>query len=245
MNRLGGIHMLVFAAALWLTVACGAHHPQPAAPPPYPGEGVAVADITWNALLRQRIVARHGDRIESFEAVLQVHAETLRLLILTPFHSRALLIEQVGKAVSVQRFINFELPFPPHYILLDVHRVFFIAPATEPRPDGIHAFERLGEAIVDTWHAGRLRQRSYQRRDARPAGRILVDYGDGWAPGAPPPPRIRLTSEWWGYALDIETVEYTPLAPAPMAPSPAAPGQVGLDRGPAVDIHAPTTTTGN
>ena len=123
--------------------------------------------------LRQRIDARFGERTMSFSAVLQVDGGVLSLLALTPYGTRAFLIEQVGQSLRFTRYVDRELPFPPRFILLDVHRALFTGMGhAAPAGDGERSFERDGERITERWRAGKLIERRFERLDRKPAGVI-------------------------------------------------------------------------
>jgi hypothetical protein len=156
------------------------------------------------------VVARHGGRSSTFDAVLQYHDGTLTLIGLTPFGTRAYVLQQRGTQVtfdvSVPQAVE-EMPFPPRYVLLDVHRTFFMGVPGAPLPDGEHRTEREGEIIVERWEGGRLRERSFRRRSGPPAGVIRVLYGAGEVVGEIPR-TIEFHNGWYGYHLTIETVSY-------------------------------------
>jgi hypothetical protein len=183
-------------------------HPPAMTDDAYPGVLVDSTVLPSGLFLRQRIDARFGERTMSFSAVLQVDAGVLSLLALTPYGTRAFLIEQAGQAVRFTRYVDRELPFPPRFILLDVHRALFSGVVeAAPPPDGTRAYERHGERVTERWQAGKLLERSFERLDHKPAGTILVRYGPaGLVPNAPPA-RIELDNGWFDYQLVIETLE--------------------------------------
>jgi hypothetical protein len=184
--------------------------------------------LPQNFLDRQRITATYGDRTVQFDAVLQKRAGELTLLGLTPFGSRAFVLHQVGTDVSFQSFVPQSLPFPPRYILIDVHRVFFAwaqantggaapdagsdAGGYGPPRDGELVVEREGEIETERWAVGRLRRRTFRRADGEPRGEIVVDCeGDGMAADGTPPPHVRFANGWYGYRLEIATLSHQPL----------------------------------
>lgn len=171
----------------------------------YPGRLRPSAELPDGLFYRQRIEARFGERELSFSAVLQVGDGALTLLALTPYGSRAFLIEQRGTQVSFTAFVDEPLPFPPRYIVLDVHRTFFLGACDAPCSDGVHEIERDGEQIVERWRGGKLFERSFRRLAGQPPGQIAIHYEGGLSSDAPPPP-IVLDNEWFGYQLRIVTL---------------------------------------
>ena len=67
--------------------------------------------------------------------MLQKTPGTLTLVGLTPYGSRAFLLQQTKGDVQFTKYIPRELPFPPTFMLLDIHRVLdqWLGP---PLPDG-------------------------------------------------------------------------------------------------------------
>lgn len=172
----------------------------------YPGALVDSAALPDGLFLRQRIEARFGERTQSFSAVLQVDAGVLSLLALTPYGTRAFLIEQTGQSVRFTQYIDRDLPFPPRFILLDVHRALFAGLGQPAATDGTRTFEREGERVLERWQAGKLLERRFERLDHEPAGTIRITYGSGVAPGSMPA-RIELDNGWFKYQLKIETLD--------------------------------------
>jgi hypothetical protein len=150
-------------------------------------------------------VAHYGGRTSSFSAVLQKQADTLTLIGLTPFGSKAFVIQQVGMAVKFTSYLQGELPFPPRYILFDIHRVYFGGLGGTPLPDGEHIAERDGERIREVWKGGRLFERAFTRLAKDPPGAMVIAYEGGMAPGASPA-RIEIDNGWVGYHLSIATL---------------------------------------
>jgi hypothetical protein len=167
--------------------------------------------IPGNFLWRQRLVARYGEDTFEFEAVVEKSTDSLRVLFLTPYGTRALLLEQVGHDVRTQYFISHRLPFPPRYILSDMHRVFFRGFAPGAPNHGRHAQLLAGEFFEDTWETGTLVARTVQlpeqgpRASAAQSRKISIRYTPGFRPGSPPA-RIRLNNQWHGYDITIDTL---------------------------------------
>lgn len=171
-------------------------------------------------MIRQHIVARPGEDEVSFDAVVQHHEGTLTLLGLTPFGTRAFLLQQRGTEVEFTSYIPRELPFPPRYMLLDVHRAFLIGLPGAPHPDGTHAGTRDGEEIREVWSGGRLRERTFRRLDGSPPGVITARYEGGMAPGRPAE-HMTYENGWFGYRLIVTTASFEVIDPAtPTTPAP-------------------------
>lgn len=204
---------LLLAFALGLGLAGCATGPQrpPLTEAAYPGTLADSSALPNGLFLRQRIDARFGERTMSFSAVLQVDRGVLSLLALTPYGTRAFLIEQVGQSVRFTPYVDRELPFPPRFILVDVHRGLFFGlgqPARQPSPttDGERTFERDGERVTELWRGGKLLERRFERLDHEPKGVVRVSYGrEGFAPGQLPE-QIDLDNGWFGYRLSIRTL---------------------------------------
>ncbi|MDH5492028.1 MAG: DUF3261 domain-containing protein [Myxococcales bacterium] len=171
-------------------------------PPRYPGQLRPMSDALPELALRQQIRGRLGDAEFVVEAVLERRGDALRILGLTPFGTRAFLIEQLGSEWRLETFTDEPLPFPARFILLDVHRALFLGLEGAPLSDGEHRQEARGERVVERWLEGRLQERRFERLDDATAGTIRITYEGGWAPGSPPPP-LRLENGWLGYGLEI------------------------------------------
>jgi hypothetical protein len=164
-------------------------------------------DFTW----RQKLHARYGEDEFDFEAVIEKSGNTLRVLFLTPYGTRALLLEQLGQKVSTRYFVSQRLPFPARYILGDIHRVFFRGFAPEKPTDGAHTHEQGGERFEDTWRRGVIIARTVTpdkgaRKGAEPASAaVTIRYTPGYRPGLAPG-RVHLDNQRHGYEIAIDTL---------------------------------------
>src|ERR1700722_8658280 len=122
---------LGLVAVLWLA-ACASRVAQSPPLPPYTGPLDFPVEGAEDFFDRQRIVASYEGHAFGFDAVLQKRGNELTLLGLTPFGSRAFVVTQKGADVSFQNYVGTALPFPPRYMLIDVHRVFFAHGAPDP-----------------------------------------------------------------------------------------------------------------
>jgi hypothetical protein len=200
-------------AGLALLAAACAHRPPPMpAEAGYPGTLADLGSVPGDFVWRQAIAARYGDQSGSFEAVVQKQGGRLLILGLTPMGTRAFLLEQEGQAVKATVYVDRAMPFPPKYVVLDVHRTYFLGIAPHPHDDGWHQVVRDGETIRELWRGGRLFERRFERLDHHPPGQIVIRYDGGYAPApVPHPGRIVFDNGWFGYQLTIDTLEAEPL----------------------------------
>jgi hypothetical protein len=194
-----------FVLAAALASGCGALRPTPTAQEPeYPGALTPPSLHGGDFIRSQKILARYHGRTDSFSAILQKQADTLTLIALTPFGSKAFVIQQVGMAVKFTSYLPEEFPFPPRYVLFDIHRVYFGGLGGAPLPDGEHVAEKDGERIREVWKGGRLFERAFTRLAADPPGAMVIVYQGGMAPGTSPA-QIEIDNAWVGYHLSIAT----------------------------------------
>jgi hypothetical protein len=155
--------------------------------------------------LRQRIETTQRGRTESFSVVVQTADGVLTVLALTPYGSRAMLIEQRGQDIHHEQFVDMPLPVPPRFVLLDLQRTLFLQGPPDPPTDGERSFEWQAERVVERYSGGSLRERSFERLDGEPAGRITIRYREGQSDGQLPA-HVELENGWLGYALRITTL---------------------------------------
>jgi Protein of unknown function (DUF3261) len=171
----------------------------------YPGTLRPSEELPDGIFLRQRVTARYRDRSGSFGAVVETAEGRLRMLTLTPFGTRAFLIEQHGIDIDFTAYVDQPLPIPPRFMLLDLHRTMFLGSAEPPLHEGERRFERDGEEVRERFENGALVWRAYRRLDGKPAGTIAIEYRGGMR-GLAPPDTIVLTNAWFGYTLTITTL---------------------------------------
>jgi hypothetical protein len=193
---------LALALLLSLT-ACGGSRPQANAPQGEPAVVLVPSErLAPPFVVQQKLTGRHGERDFSLDVVVQLSRGKLTLMGLTPFGSRAFVLEQVGTNTSLQTFVARELPVRPGYVLADVHRVFFRGlPA--PQSDGEHSALDHGERVTERWQGGVLLERRFAS-SASGKDDVVATFE-----GAPAPriaPRVRLQSRTFGYTLVIDNV---------------------------------------
>jgi hypothetical protein len=182
--------------------------------PGYPGELIPTQDMGPDFLARQKLTGSFGEREFAFEAVLQLRDGTLTLLGLTPFGTKAFVLTQTGTEVAFELLIDRELPFPPEYMLQDVHRAWLwqarLPWGDGPPPDEASTTEVAGERVTEQWTANGLVRRSFTRLDDAPPGEIRIDYIGGHRTGRPAK-QVVLDNGWFGYRLEIETIDWRAL----------------------------------
>ncbi|MDP6945486.1 MAG: DUF3261 domain-containing protein [Myxococcota bacterium] len=186
---------------------CAAGPPSGAAKIPdaaIPGTLRPVGDMPGAFLWQQEVVAHFQGRTHRFEAALQKHDTTLRMIGLTPYRSKAFVATLDGESLSWDVLVeDAAIPIPPKAFLLDVQRVYFPIAAAPPGGEGPVTTERDGERVTETWRGGRLASRRFERLDGEPPGEVVISY-DAWEEDTPT--RIRLDNGWFRYRLEVTTV---------------------------------------
>lgn len=195
-----------------LTLLCACTRPTATAPAGSvsglgAGPLLAPAAVGEPFLWRQRVTARWGERIESFDAVLQLHDDELTLMGLGPMGRPGFIVTLRESGVTFENRSGRGLPFDPEHIMADVQKAFY--PWIPSAPLGFSG-TRVGEhgilRVTETHADGRLRTRAFQRSDAIDRGELRVTYDD-WDSSLRAPGRAVLDNRWFGYELTIVTVE--------------------------------------
>lgn len=208
------MHRSLSVTLALISVACGA--PARSGPPPRPlGVLHSPADYTGDFAIDQRVTASFEEEHQSFRAVLEKHGDSLVMVGLGPHGGRAFVLSQHGTEVSFESHLPRELPFPPEYMLLDVHRAWLVALPGAPLSDGEHRGSIDEEEVVETWADGRVVSRSFRRLDGVPEGLLTITYEGGLDPhvDAPAPTRVVLDNGWYGYRLELDELTRRALAP--------------------------------
>jgi hypothetical protein len=198
--------------------ADGAGEPEPG--PGYPGELISTAEMGSNFLARQKLRGTFGEQEFAFEAVIQLHGGKLTVLGLTPFGTKAFVLTQTGTEVEFQSLIDREIPFPPEYMLQDIHRAWLWharlpwgdnPPTLASLPDATDlaapSIEVAGERVTEQWSENGLVRRTFLRLDGQPPGEIRIDYIGGHRTGRPAK-QVVLENGWFGYRLEIQTTDW-------------------------------------
>ena len=206
--NLGSVCLILLAS-----VTCA--HQKPQSPTPGPPVGFTAPsaadlpppdDVPGLFTVRQRLVAKSPHGGGSFEAVLAKNYGRLTIVGLMPYGARAFVLEQTRTDVKFTNHMPREPPFPPAWILLDVHRVFgtWLGP---PIAAGRREGTKLGEHIVEVWRDGRLAERTFTRANPTPGpptGSITITYQGEARPGIAE--RVVVRNERFQYDLSIQTL---------------------------------------
>ncbi|HXI60862.1 MAG TPA: DUF3261 domain-containing protein [Polyangia bacterium] len=213
------VRAVLLSVVATLVTGCAHRAPPPAAAPePAP----AAADlpppdrIPGQLTLRQKLAAKSAHGGGSFETILQKRPGVLRVVGLTPFGTRAFLLEQRGPTVDFTSYVPRELPFAPTFMLLDIHRVFDSWLDGPPPADGQRSATVGDEQITERWQGGHLQQRTFLRTTGLPPGAIIITYKGEALPGVAA--EIVLDNARHGYQLTIQNL---PAASDKSAPAPA------------------------
>jgi len=202
----------VAACAACLLAACGPPRETRApADDVYPGVLHPPAELTPDFVIEQHVEAKKGEHPGGLDAVLQRRGGELVLVGLGPLGVRAFTIWQDGTDVRYEQRLGPTFPFPPRYVLVDVHRAFFKRLALSvPAPrEGVFHGRLDGEEVEETWHGGELVERRFVREGR--AGAVRVLYGPGCGVERCEPATVRLENGWFGYELVIENRLFHPL----------------------------------
>jgi hypothetical protein len=162
-------------------------------------------------LARQKLRGTFREQEFAFEAVLQLHKGTLTVLGLTPFGTKAFVLTQTGTEVEFKPLIDREIPFPPEYMLQDIHRAWLwharLPWADTPPSESAPSVEVAGERVTEQWNENGLVRRTFARIDGQPPGEIRIDYIGGHRTGRPAK-QVVLENGWFGYRLEIQTTDW-------------------------------------
>jgi hypothetical protein len=203
-----------FVVVALMLVACGA--PARTMPPPTPpGVLHAPSDYAGDFAVDQRVTAEFQGDAQSFRAVIEKQGDAITMVALGPTGGRAFVLAQHGHDVTFESHLPRELPFPPEYMLLDVHRTWLVALPGAPLADGSHVGEIDGEEVTELWADGRIQTRTFRRLDGTPPGLLTITFEGGLDPRVdqPAPSRVVLDNGWFGYRLVLDALTRTPLAP--------------------------------
>jgi len=192
---------------LGVAVACAA--PSPRSPPAtcdYPTQLSSPSSWPRDFLWRQHLVAAYRGQTHAFDAVLQKRGDELLLIGLTPFGTKAFVMQQAALEVRLtSSSVPIELPFPPRYVFNDISRAYLQGVGAAPGSDGTRFVERNGESMQETWHDGRLLERRFRRESGDCPGEIVIRYVGGMIDGRSPA-LIEFDNGWLGYHLSIATL---------------------------------------
>ena len=217
---------------LWmaLPIAAGCHTPSPQAIPPgvcpeLPLQDPATigVDFVWE----QRIDAiyPHAPGIHSVRVVVEKRGALLTIVGLSPFGTRTFTLRQIGAEVlDGGAGETTPTPFPPRWVLADLHRAIFLDPQPAAPATGSHRHSWHAARIHDVWRRGGL-QRRVVAGPYCPRGSLTITFAQPWKRWQQPPPQISLRQHPLGYRLCITTLSYH-LLQTPTAPEQAGKGVV-------------------
>ncbi|WP_157070313.1 DUF3261 domain-containing protein [Sandaracinus amylolyticus] len=200
---------------LALALGCGPGATSRTLPQDYAGPVRAPSTYRADFAIDHQITAVHAEGSDTFRALLEKRGDALVMVALGPHGSRAFTLAQEGDAEPrFESQLPRELPFPPRFMLVDVHRTWLFG-LDAARADGAHTDEittATGPEILDeTWADGRLLARSFAREGVEGVIRITYEGGLSPDPSAPPPTRVELDNGWFGYRLVMENITRSPL----------------------------------
>jgi hypothetical protein len=183
--------------------ACAAAPAPKSAIPTHDLRGVLVPteQLAPPFVVQQRIEGRYQGGDATMECVVQLKDKKLTVLGLTPFGTRAFVIEQTGTQVRFEKFIDRDLPVQPEAVLYDIHRVFFRG-LPRPDSDGVREQQDQSEMVRETWQGGHIIERRFQGLEG-PVPTLVVVAFDG-APAPVIAPHVRITNVAYGYTLEIQ-----------------------------------------
>ncbi len=201
MKRFVSVLVLV-SVALW---GCGAPARTTPSPRP-PGVLHAPSDYASDFAIDQQVTAGFGEEQQTFRAVIEKHGDSLVMVALGPTGGRAFVLSQHGTEVTFESHLPRELPFPPEYMLFDVHRTWLVALPGAPLADGEHTGVIDEEEVTEVWADARIQSRSFRRLDGVPAGLLTITFEGGLDPRVdqPAPTRVVVDNGWFGYRLTLD-----------------------------------------
>ena len=202
MHRLKRILLtgLVIIPAIVSGIACGPSvQVRPTEPPRPMGTLHAPSDYAVEFTIDQQVRVEYGTESQSFRAIVEKRGDRIVMIGLGPHGGRAFVLTQEGSAVSFESQLPRELPFPPEFMLMDLHRTWLKAIPHEgaSMPDGEHHAMIDGETIDETWLGGRLQSRRFSIMTSNLAfWGVSVSYEGGldFTAGAAPPSRVVIES---------------------------------------------------
>ncbi|MBI5608803.1 MAG: DUF3261 domain-containing protein [Deltaproteobacteria bacterium] len=215
-------HLAILLAFLALLGCSG----QPLRPPVltdamYPWPLRPPTALGTNFLWQQRLTARVGPRSDSLPVAVQKQGDTLTMIGLTPFNTKAFLLTQTGDAIDFKKFVDRDLPFPPRYVLVDFQRTWLALGPSKLGPlpgagtlpeDGKEITGLDGEVLTQRVQGGKLVERQFVRLGTPGEANsppLTIRYS-GYRPDGLPG-KVVLTNRWFGYELEIETLAAQPL----------------------------------
>lgn len=245
---------LALGLAACLALGCGPARARRQGPPPAPiGTLHAPSHYRASFAIDQEVTAEYEGGSQSFRAVAELADGRLVMVGLGPHGGRAFTLVQEGDDVRFESQMPRELPFPPEFILMDVHRTWIVGlprPRGEALADGEHEGTIDDERVEERWQHGRLLERRYRPLDASRGWAIDIAYEGGLGEDAlpsrvvldstpAPGQRYRLVltnlSGTWSSGASEAPTAGGEAPPSDAAPREDAPADQALEPGAAID----------
>jgi hypothetical protein len=198
---------MVLRFALLLSIAACAFPKPPPSQAPFEDDSAVVVSTDQLATPPFRVLSRVrgklGTQDIAFDCTVQLSQGKLTLTGMTPYGTRAFLVEQIGSDVHARTFELNDLPFEALQVLVDVHRVFFRG-LPQSQTNGRHELVQGDQVVRELWSGGHVVDRRFHSLDTS-ASLVVISFD-----GAPAPviaPRLRLTNLHYNYSLEIENIE--------------------------------------
>lgn len=163
---------------------------------------------------RQRLKIRHGERAFGFTVVVQNDGNEFIVLALGPANTRLFVIEQTDAQVTLERFVEREIPIEPEFFLLDMQRAVFWFEPGERRDLGTLRRSFRGDCLLDEWSSRGLSRRIVisdqgdcaQIAEPASGARLSIEYRPEYVPGEEPE-RVEMIDEHRDYRLSVQHLE--------------------------------------
>jgi hypothetical protein len=191
-----GMRRFILLAITCLAIACGpSAQARPTVTPRPMGTLHAPHEYAVEFAIDQQVRVEYGTESQSFRAVVEKRGDRIVMIGLGPHGGRAFSLTQEGEVVTFDSQLPRELPFPPEFMLMDLHRTWLKAIPHEgaSMPDGEHEAFIDGETIRETWLGGRLQSRAFSIMTSNLAWwGVTVTYEGGldFTAGAAAPSRV-------------------------------------------------------
>lgn len=194
----GGMRRSILVAITCLAIACGpSAQSRPTETPRPIGTLHLPSDYAVEFAIDQQVRVEYGTESQSFRAVVEKRGDRIVMVGLGPHGGRAFTLTQEGAAVHFESQLPRELPFPPEFMLMDLHRTWLKAIPHEgaSMPDGTQEATVDGEMIRETWLGGRLQSRAFSNVELS-YWNVTITYEGGldFTAGAASPTRVIVES---------------------------------------------------
>lgn len=196
----GAMRRSLVVAVMCLLFGCGpSARTRPTEAPRPIGTLHAPSAYALEFAIDQQVRVEYGDQSQSFRAVVEKRGDRLVMIGLGPHGGRAFSLTQEGLEIQFDSQLPRELPFPPEFMLMDLHRTWLKGIPREgvSMPDGEHEALVDGETIRETWLGGRLQSRNFSVMTSNLSWwgvRVSYEGGLDFSAGAAAPSRVVVDS---------------------------------------------------